>query len=90
MIVGVPRETKSDEYRVALLPVGAELLVADGHSVLLESGAGRGSGFDDPRYAGVGAEIVDSAEEVFQRADLLMKVKEPQPPEIEMLRDGSP
>ena len=88
MIVGVPRETKSDEYRVALLPVGAELLVADGHSVLLESGAGRGSGFDDPRYACVGAEIVDTAEEVFRRAELLMKVKEPQPPEIEMLRDG--
>ena len=88
MIIGVPRETKPDEYRVAILPVGVELLVADGHSVLLESGAGCGSGFDDPEYIRVGAEIVDTAEEVFQRAELLVKVKEPQPPEIEMLRDA--
>jgi len=88
MIIGVPRETKPDEYRVAVLPVGVELLVADGHSVVLESGAGRGSGFDDPQYARVGAEIVDTAQEVFGRAELLVKVKEPQPPEIEMLRDA--
>jgi alanine dehydrogenase len=88
MIIGVPRETKSDEYRVSLLPVGVDLLVGDGHSVLLESGAGRGSGLDDSQYASAGAEIVDSAEEVFARAELLVKVKEPQAPEIEMLRDA--
>jgi len=79
---------EGDEYRVALLPVGVELLLADGHSVLLESGAGCGSGFDDSQYAGAGAEIVDTAEEVFSRAELLMKVKEPQLPEIAMLRDA--
>jgi len=88
MIIGTPRETKADEYRVGLLPVGVELLVSDGHSVLMQSGAGRGSGFPDRAYQRVGAEIVDSADELFARADLLVKVKEPQPPEIEMLRRG--
>ena len=88
MIIGSPRETKADEYRVGLLPVGVELLTADGHTVLVESGAGRGSGFSDSHYRSVGAEIVDTAGEVFQRSDLLVKVKEPQPGEIEMLREG--
>jgi len=68
--------------------VGAELLIADGHTVILESGAGRGSGFDDPRYAAAGVQIVQSAAEVFERCDLLVKVKEPQAQEIEMLRRG--
>jgi len=88
MVIGVPRETKPDEYRVALLPVGAELLTDDGHSVIMESDAGRGSGFDDLQYATAGVEIVQSASEVFERCDLLVKVKEPQAPEIEMLRGG--
>jgi alanine dehydrogenase len=88
MIIGVPRETKSDEYRVGLLPVGVELLAGDGHTVLVESGAGSGSGFADVQYERVGAEIVDGAQEVFDRAELLVKVKEPQAPEIQMLRDG--
>ena len=86
MIVGVPREIKADEYRVALLPVGAELLTRDGHTVLLERGAGLGSGFDDQEYAAVGATVVDGPETIYARAELLLKVKEPQPHEIRHLR----
>jgi alanine dehydrogenase len=88
MIVGVARETKPDEYRVALLPVGAELLVADGHQVVIEAGAGLGSGYDDRVYHEAGATIVDSADEVYRRAELLVSVKEPQPAEIEKLGEG--
>jgi alanine dehydrogenase len=88
MIIGTPSETKADEYRAGLLPVGVELLVADAHRVLIQSGAGRGSGFSDRSYELAGAELVDTAEEVFQRADLLVKVKEPQTAEIAMLRQG--
>lgn len=86
MIIGVPKEIKKDEYRVALLPVGAKLLTGDGHTVLLERGAALGSGFDDATYIEAGAEIVESAEEIYRRADLIAKVKEPQPSEIEQLR----
>ena len=82
MIVGVPREVKQDEYRVALLPVGAELLVRDGHTVLVERGAGEGSGFSDEDYEGVGAKVVDGPEDVGGPAGLLVKVKEPQPGEL--------
>ncbi|MBN1943094.1 MAG: alanine dehydrogenase [Phycisphaerae bacterium] len=88
MIVGVPREIKSDEYRVSLLPVGAHLLTEDGHRVLVESGAGLGSGFADESYASAGAEIVSSAEEIFSRAEMIVKVKEPQPVEIGRMRAG--
>lgn len=86
MIIGIPREIKADEYRVAMLPVGAELLVADGHTALIERNAGAGSGFDDEAYITAGAELVDSAKDVFARSDLIVKVKEPQPQEIDMLR----
>ena len=86
MIVGVPREIKEAEYRVALLPVGAELLVRDGHQVLLERGAGVGSGFNDAGYLAAGASFVDSAEELYARAEMIVKVKEPQPAEIKLLR----
>jgi len=88
MIVGVPRETKRDEYRVGLLPVGAEELVRAGHRVLVERGAGAGSGLSDDAYAACGATVVGSAEEVFGRADLIVKVKEPQPPELALIRRG--
>lgn len=88
MIIGVPKEVKTDEYRVALLPVGAELLTKDGHTVLIEKKAGAGSGFEDQRYAQIGARIVESAEEIYTRADMIVKVKEPQPPEIAKLREG--
>ena len=88
MIVGVPRETKADEYRVALLPVGAELLAQAGHAVLVEKDAGLGSGFGNELYEAAGAQIVETAAEVFERAEMLIKVKEPQAAEIRMLRPG--
>jgi alanine dehydrogenase len=88
MIVGVPKEIKDDEYRVAMLPVGVEELTAAGHNVLLEKGAGLGSGIVDAHYESVGARIAGSAEEVWSRADLVVKVKEPQPSEWPRLREG--
>ncbi len=88
MIVGVPKEIKKDEYRVALLPVGVELLTKDGHTVLIEKEAGLSSGFPDSRYQSVGARIVETAEEIYARADMVVKVKEPQPVEIGRLREG--
>jgi len=87
MIIGVPKETKTDEYRVGLLPVGAELLSRDGHTVLIEQSAGVGSGFADEQYTAGGAQIIETAEEIFARAEMIVKVKEPQPPEIAMLRE---
>lgn len=86
MIIGVPKETKTDEYRVGMLPVGAELLSRDGHTVLVEKEAGVGSGFADEQYSAVGAQIVNNAEEIYVRAEIIVKVKEPQPAEIAMLR----
>jgi alanine dehydrogenase len=77
MLIGVPKEIKTNENRVALVPAGAETLVARGHSVVVESSAGVGSGFPDPSYIAAGAEIVDSADEVWARAEMIMKVKEP-------------
>ncbi len=88
MIIGVPREIKADEYRVALLPVGAESLIQDGHTVLLEQGAGLSSGFDDETYIDVGAHIVETPDKIFRRCELVVKVKEPQAPEISKLRKG--
>tara|TARA_R110000850_G_scaffold158317_11_gene282540 strand:- start:1589 stop:2695 length:1107 start_codon:yes stop_codon:yes gene_type:complete len=88
MIIGVPREIKQDEYRVALIPVGAEELTAAGHTVLIERGAGLGSGILDELYEENGAEIVDTAEELFARADMVIKVKEPQPAEWALLKPG--
>lgn len=88
MIIGVPKETKPDEYRVALLPVGAEELTHAGHRVLVEAGAGLGSGLADQDYAANGAEVVDNADEIYRRAEMIVKVKEPQPGEIPCLRRG--
>ena len=88
MIVGVPRESKRDEYRVALLPVGAEELVRAGHAVLIERGAGAGSGLPDEAYAAAGATLVDGPADVFGKADLVVKVKEPQPQELSLIRRG--
>ncbi|HWP39851.1 MAG TPA: alanine dehydrogenase [Tepidisphaeraceae bacterium] len=88
MRIGVPREIKPDEYRVAMMPVGVELLVKSGHEVMVESGAGVGSGFADEAYARVGARIVPTHEEVFRQADMIIKVKEPQPQEIGLFRPG--
>jgi alanine dehydrogenase len=86
--VGVPKEIKSDEYRVGMMPVGAEALSKAGHEVFVETQAGIGSGFSDEDYTKVGAKIVPTAKDVFDRADMLVKVKEPQPAEISMFRPG--
>jgi alanine dehydrogenase len=88
MIVGVPKEIKTDEYRVAMLPVGVEELVRAGHRVLVQSGAGLGSGITDAQYAQHGAEIVESAAEIYRRAELVVKVKEPLPSEWPLLQAG--
>ncbi|MGQ0633900.1 MAG: alanine dehydrogenase [Planctomycetaceae bacterium] len=88
MIVGVPREIKQDEYRVAMLPVGVEELSRAGHRVLVELGAGVGSGITDDEYRVNGAVIVDKAADLFAQADLVVKVKEPQPQEYAQLRRG--
>lgn len=88
MIIGVPKETKTDEYRVGLVPVGAHLLNSDGHTVLIEKQAGLGSGFTDQQYSEAGAQIVQNAEEIYSRAEMIVKVKEPQPDEITALREG--
>ncbi len=88
MIVGVPREIKSDEYRVAMLPVGAEELTASGHQVLLETGAGAGSGLPDSQYEAAGATIVPDASSIWGRADMVVKVKEPQASEWPLMRAG--
>jgi alanine dehydrogenase len=85
MRIGVPRETKSSEFRVALVPAGVATLVAEGHRVQVETGAGLGSGFDDRDYAEAGAEMVNSAREAWQ-SELVVKVKEPLPPEWDFLR----
>jgi len=89
VIIGVPAEVKSDEYRVAMLPVGVEELVTRGHRVIMESGAGLGSGIADHDYLRGGAELVGSGADVFARADLIVKVKEPQSQEWSMIRPGS-
>jgi alanine dehydrogenase len=88
MRIGVPKEVKTDEYRVALMPVGAETLVKQGHEVLVETQAGVGSGFADEAYEAAGAKVVKTAQEVFDHAELLVKVKEPQPQEIGKFRPG--
>ena len=88
MIVGVPREIKSDEYRVALLPVGAEELVRRGHQVIIEAGAGLGSGLPDHEYLEAGASLAARPEEIFKKADLVVKVKEPLESEWSLIRSN--
>jgi alanine dehydrogenase len=88
MIVGAPKEIKRDEYRVSLLPVGVEELTRGGHRVLVEAGAGLGSGITDQEYVKSGAEMVGTAKELFDRSDMIIKVKEPQPGEVAMTRRG--
>jgi alanine dehydrogenase len=88
MIVGVPKEIKTAENRVALVPAGAEALASDGHTVLVEQGAGIGSGFVDDAYRRVGARIAASAAEVWSDAEMILKVKEPIEPEWKRIRKG--
>jgi alanine dehydrogenase len=88
MIVGTVRETKVEEYRVGLTPEGAHVLAQAGHRVIVETGAGEGSGLDDEAYRQAGATIAPSAADIWQDADLIIKVKEPQPEEFDLLRPG--
>ena len=88
MIIGVPKEIKVHEYRVSVLPFAVEALTKAGLTVLVESGAGLGSGISDDEYSNSGAEIVNSAKEIFSRADMIVKVKEPLPAEYDLVREG--
>jgi alanine dehydrogenase len=88
MLIGVPKEIKNNEYRIGLTPAGVRELVANGHSVLIQHDGGKDIGLTDEMYVRAGAQIVDSAAEIFQRAEMIIKVKEPQPVECAMLRPG--
>ena len=88
MIIGIPREVKDNEYRVAATPAGVRELEVAGHRVLVEAGAGEGSSILDERYRAAGAEILSTAEEVWGSADMVLKVKEPIPSEFGFLREG--
>ena len=88
MIVGIPKEIKTHEYRVSMTPMGVDELVRRGHRVLLETGAGVGSGITNDEYVAVGAEIADSAGQIFAEADMVVKVKEPLSDELAMMRPG--
>src|SRR5260370_40376592 len=88
MLVGVPKEIKTHEYRVGLVPAAVRELAHHGHKILVEQGAGTGTGFTDQAYEAAGATIVGTAAEVFAAAEMIVKVKEPQPQECRMLREG--
>jgi alanine dehydrogenase len=88
MKIGCPKEIKPQEFRVGMTPNAAQEAVARGHEVLIETGAGIGAGFDNDAYIAAGARIIDTAEEVFATADMIVKVKEPQAVERKMLREG--
>ena len=88
MLIGVPKEIKIHEYRVGLTPSSARELTHHGHQILVQSGAGIEIGFDDAAYRAAGAEIAGDAASIFARADMIIKVKEPQPAECQMLRPG--
>jgi alanine dehydrogenase len=88
MLVGVPKEIKANENRVALLPVGASTLIQNGHKVVIETNAGVGSGFSDENYKAIGTDIAKTAKEVYSASDMIMKVKEPIEPEYGLIKQG--
>ena len=88
MIIGVPKEIKNHEYRVGLTPSSVIELVKHGHSVIVEHDAGAAIDFIDEEYAAAGAQIVRKAEDIFSEAEMIIKVKEPQPQECKMLKEG--
>ncbi|MFH0994004.1 MAG: alanine dehydrogenase [Pseudomonadota bacterium] len=88
MIVGILKEIKTEENRVCMTPAGVEVMIAHGHTLLVEKTAGIGSGFDDAAYVKAGAEIVNAPAEIFKRADMLMHVKEPLPAEYDLIREN--
>lgn len=87
MIIGIPKDIKKQEYRVGITPFGVEELKKDGHTILIETGAGEGSGFSDDEYLKADADIVDR-ETIFKKSDLIVKVKEPLPSEYDLIREG--
>ena len=88
MIVGILKEIKAEENRVSMTPAGVEIMKENGHTLLVEGSAGIGSGFSDEAYIDHGAEIVSTPKEIFDRADMVMHVKEPLPPEYDLIREG--
>lgn len=88
MLIGVPKEIKNHEYRIGLTPAGVKELIKSGHSVMVQLDGGAAIGFDNDQYIDAGAEIVEQAEDIFARAEMIIKVKEPQPIECKMLRKG--
>ena len=88
MLIGVPKEIKNHEYRVGLTPASVREIIANGHSAMVQKNAGHKIGFGDKQYSAAGATIVETAEEIFAAADMIVKVKEPQPNECAMLREG--
>ncbi|MGQ9653838.1 MAG: alanine dehydrogenase, partial [Thermodesulfobacteriota bacterium] len=88
MVVGVLKEIKAEENRVSMTPAGAEVMTHHGHTVLVEDGAGAGSGFDNHAYAAAGAEIAGTPEEIFRQSDMVMHVKEPLPSEYGLIQEG--
>ena len=88
MIIGVPKEIKDNEYRVGVTPAGVAILVQDGHEVFVQKGAGLGCGLLDEQYTQAGGKLLDTAAQVFERGEMIVKVKEPQPNEVSMMREG--
>lgn len=88
MLVGILKEIKAEENRISMTPAGVEVMIQNGHTVLVEKDAGMGSGFNDDAYVKAGAEIVDTPKEIFDRSEMVMHVKEPLPPEYELIREG--
>lgn len=88
MIIGIPREIKAEENRVCMTPAGVEVMVKNGHEVLVEKSAGAGSGFTDDAYTWAGAKLVDMPKQIYAGADMVMHVKEPLPPEYDLIREG--
>ena len=88
MIVGILKEIKSEENRVCMTPAGVEVMIQNGHTVLVEANAGAGSGFADAAYVSAGARMIATPKEIFDTADMVMHVKEPLPPEYDLIRDG--
>lgn len=88
MLVGIPKEIKNEEYRVGLVPSSVKELIINDHDVIVEKNAGNGIGFTDEDYISVGAKIFDTAEEIFEKAEMIVKVKEPQSSEVALLREG--
>ncbi|PIR39618.1 MAG: alanine dehydrogenase [Alphaproteobacteria bacterium CG11_big_fil_rev_8_21_14_0_20_39_49] len=88
MLIGVPKEVKNHEYRVSISPRGVRELNYHGHQVMVQKGAGDGIGFEDIQYQEAGALVIENVEEIFERSDMIVKVKEPQPEECQMLNEG--